>query len=657
MVHNNLYNFIDKKKFKVFSLLFLIFASLFLAFNNYPPLLSIYETSIIYKSFLPINNPALVLSISEDASTTGNFHVLGYAALNISRHISDYIGHNLLSIRLPSVIYSLITLFFFYKIINKWFDWKVAYISSFLLITNNYFLLFQKFLLVQMVTLLCILFMIERYQKLSNKNTKLTIITFSLACALTTLHYIAARYFMIGILFFYLIDFNKFSFLNFKTYLNFTNSNRVKNFLLFIVTIITILTIFYPPNVFILFSKAFFLPIKADDYLSANFDTYINNIIYNLKFYFHFFIFGKSNAFPSDLMLLLPNRIDNIIILCLLLLGIIISLTIRASSFTIFIFFVFLMAISYPLLSNLNLNTATYYNSTSFHSGRIIFSIPFMCLFATLGLKYIYSIFANSKMFVKPIFILLIISFFTFRFYDYFGEIKRFNNYISTYEINFKEPAPTKCLTQPDNYIDSSTIYKSRERHHTHIYYLRLAKFISSRINQQTYEKNVKQVLYVPEDYFTPCLFKIGDNIPTKGEPYYFPMFLTIYLQEQGIEASYFVKKNETKKNYLYKFFKVINRYKSGSKLPEEYPRNQQQENIVKFFIVIVDFLNKYNLTQNLVKSDEKDFKINKIQTGNYRVNITSRKKPNFLIAVNEEQLNEAKNSNNYNLLISLPLL
>ena len=37
-------------------------------------------------------------------------------------------------------------------------------------------------------------------------------------------------------------------------------------------------------------------------------------------------IFGKSNTFPSDLMLLLPNRIDNIIILCLLLLGIIISL-------------------------------------------------------------------------------------------------------------------------------------------------------------------------------------------------------------------------------------------------------------------------------------------------------------------------------------------
>ena len=72
-------------------------------------------------------------------------------------------------------------------------------------------------------------------------------------------------------------------------------------------------------------------------------------------------------------------------------------------------------------------------------------------------------------------------------------------------------------------------------------------------ISYQTYENNVKQILYVPEDYFTPCLFKIGDNIPTKGEPYYFPMFLTIYLQEQGINASYFVKKDETKKDSVHK--------------------------------------------------------------------------------------------------------
>ena len=134
---------VDKVETKYFLIFLLSLISLFLAFYHYPPILSPYEGTIIYKDFLPSNNPLLILSISEDPTTNGPFNTFGYAALMISRYISDYIGHSLSNIRLPSVIFGLIALFLFYVIINRWFHWKVALISTFLLATNQYFLMFQ----------------------------------------------------------------------------------------------------------------------------------------------------------------------------------------------------------------------------------------------------------------------------------------------------------------------------------------------------------------------------------------------------------------------------------------------------------------------------------------------------------------------------------
>ena len=174
---------------KYVSISLLLLIVLFLAFNHYPPTISLYGGAEIYKDFIPTHNPPLIFSISEDPSTTGPFNSFGYAALMLSRYISDYLGHSLSNIRLPSMIYGLIALFLFYVVVNRWFYWKVALVSTFLLATNQHFLMFQHFLLPQMVTLASILFCIERFQNLLTNNSKFAILSFGFACALTTLNY------------------------------------------------------------------------------------------------------------------------------------------------------------------------------------------------------------------------------------------------------------------------------------------------------------------------------------------------------------------------------------------------------------------------------------------------------------------------------------
>ena len=103
-----------------------------------------------------------------------------------------------------------------------------------------------------MLTVATILFTIERFQILLKNDSKFSIFSFGFACALTTLNYWTGRWCMLSILFFYLIDFEKFSFLKYKSYIYFTNFKRIKTILFVLLSTIFILTIFYPGNIFLL---------------------------------------------------------------------------------------------------------------------------------------------------------------------------------------------------------------------------------------------------------------------------------------------------------------------------------------------------------------------------------------------------------------------
>ena len=104
-----------------------------------------------------------------------------------------------------------------------------------------------------MVSMASILFCIERFQNLISKETKLSIISFALACALATLHYWTGRFVVICLMLFYLINFEELNILKIKTYLKITSYKKIKTILLIFMCMTFILILFYPGNIFLLF--------------------------------------------------------------------------------------------------------------------------------------------------------------------------------------------------------------------------------------------------------------------------------------------------------------------------------------------------------------------------------------------------------------------
>ena len=135
---------------------------------------------------------------------------------------------------------------------------------------------------------------------------------------------------------------------------------------------------------------------------------------------------------------------------------------------------------------------------------------------------------------------------------------------------------------------------------------------------------------------------------PNKGSKYYFPMYLTFYLQERGINVSYLVKNDDIKEHFFKKAVDVVDRYRKNKtaysiipslkelSLEEQqalddhlYPKNKEQERVVKLFSVIFDWFENFDFTKNWLKSirNSKNFESESL-IGDYHINTTSRKTP-----------------------------
>ena len=137
--------------------------------------------------------------------------------------------------------------------------------------------------------------------------------------------------------------------------------------------------------------------------------------------------------------------------------------------------------------------------------------------------------------------------------------------------------------------------------------------------------------MYTPSNYVTG-----GGSVPFKGDPYYFPMFLTFYLQELGTGVSYLVKTDEIKESFFKKTIEVIDRYEKNKHLSNEtlfstklYPRNEKQIMILKIANKIVRTLDNFKLGQSLLtfmRNDSINYD-NQYFVNGYIINKTSHKK------------------------------
>ena len=652
---------IKESQIKFFFIISLLGFCFFIAFNNHPLTFGFWETAEIYKNFLPTKKPWMVFSISEDPVLFGPFNTFGYAGLALSRYISDFLGHSVSNIRLPSIIYGLTSLFLFYTIINRWFNWKIALISTFILSTNHYFLIFQHFLLSPMITLTTILFCIERFQNLLKKNNKFSIISFGFACALTTLNYWTSRWCMLSILLFYTVDFEKFSLFNLRSYYLVTNFGRIKNLFLIILSMIVFLIIFFPGNLFLLLTTDFIYPTGRVGEYSDDIYKSIYNIFYNIKYYLKFYIFSSSYQ-VNDLLVYIPRQIENILILLFAFFGVITCLIKKNTYSFLFVLFIFVITLIPPFLSE-TFSTIHYEASSSLTIHRVFFAIPFICLIATLAFNEIYIAALKINNISKFLFPILIFIFLCFRSYSYFIEVKESKNLVNSHNFEFSLPPNSEGVEKS---VDVSH-KEQRKYHYNQTYFFKLAQYISKEIKSKNMSSNKINLIYISADMYTPFNYTTGGGmVPFKGYPYYFPMFLTFYLQELGTGVSYLVKTDEIKESFFKKTIEVIDRYEKNKHLSNEtlfstklYPRNEKQIMILKIANKIVRTLDNFKLGQSLLtfmRNDSINYD-NQYFVNGYIINKTSHKKPDYLIVVNNEQLDAIGDQIEYKLVLSMPSL
>ncbi|MBF0386091.1 MAG: hypothetical protein HQL27_09535 [Candidatus Omnitrophica bacterium] len=514
----------------------LVLLVLFLAGINHPPIITVWESSVIYNNFLPYKKPALYIGIQPGGDSVG-FHGGGrnltYTVLTSTRWIADLLGHNLKILDLLPISYGLLSLFILYVIVKRWFGLNPAVLSVVILASNPSFLFFQHTLVIQVFSVMSIFFCIERMQNLYEKKSNMAAVTFGFACAVAATNYLISRIAMVAIILFYLLCLKE----NFADRASKENlitafRDRLKLALIAFFSMVAILIVFFPANVFLLFNKTFIFS-GLGEYATTLKDT-IGGILYNLKYIYDFYLPGlKSLNRISELIVYNQYPLENKVLIPFFFLGI--AICVKGIFDRKKIFFLYLFSfIVISLLWSFYDTSKAYTNSSSLHVYRIFCLIPFMAVFIALGINCFYERMGKRSFVVKKALIILFVLFMTIRIASYRSEVNAFKRMVESAPFNFNEPAveiPGKGLV---------TVEERRNLFINQAYFYQLARYIENRLTYFPSDKYTRIIVYLPPKFYTPAFYEYGGgDIPRKDHPYYLKMFLTFYLNDLGIKTTY----------------------------------------------------------------------------------------------------------------------
>jgi hypothetical protein len=109
----------------------------------------------------------------------------------------------------------------------------------------------------------------------------------------------------------------------------------------------------------------------------------------------------------------------------------------------------------------------------------------------------------------------------------------------------------------------------------------------------------------------------------------------------------------------------VLDRYKQNKKQSQDnisssgyYPRNKKQEEIVKMFVNIIYWIESFEKGEKWLDSirEKENYNSNMISYGDFFVNTTSNKFPDYLIITSLEEFNQIKDQYEYELVLSMPI-
>ena len=88
------------------------------------------------------------------------------------------------------------------------------------------------------------------------------------------------------------------------------------------------------------------------------------------------------------------------------------------------------------------------------------------------------------------------------------------------------------------------------------------------------------------------------------------------------------------------------------------YPRTKKQEEIAKMFVNIIDWIENFEKGKRWLDSirASSNYNLNVSSIGDYFVNVTSNKSPDYLIITNLEEFDLIKEQYDYELALSMPI-
>jgi hypothetical protein len=646
-------------------LFILIAISTNIVLSGYPQLMGYWEGTTVYWPFAPTTKPFLIFGIQKAADSAGFHGIHGYAFLELARYLSDIIGHSLSNLRILPSVYGVITVFTIYMTIRKYNNPNLAFIVASLIATNILFIVFQRQLQSMSLTMMFLFLCLNRYLNWNSQKTILSAITFGLSCSLLSLNYVIGRICLVAILILSVIDIH-YLFTNPSKLLNLA---RVKNFLYVFFSFLTFLTLFFPLNIVKLFRTDFIFTMMGENVLTTKFG-FADTFIHNIKYFIQYYIIGSdSGIYPSDLILMLPYRIIHPILIPFSIYGLIISIrkkTIFNHVFLILFVLIFIAINLSSIMPNLPFEMSTTLGNPT----RSYFLVPFFIYYSGLG---IYELLVKLKKhrILNYILISTFCLFIVIRISMFNSESNRFKEYIENKQFDFTLPAIEKDWDHDDwtndyirrNIIDNSSItsdllHKDKlELHLNQIYLYNLAKYVKSHIDML---ENIssKNIIYIPENYYTPNYLRYGGASPIKGYAYYFPMYMTFYLQDKGLNISYLVRNDDIKGTLPKRAIDVLDRYNKGENNENQYPTTKEDIKKLKYVEKILGVLSEFELVNNYIQNlrRQEHYEPDAVSIGEYYVVKTSSTKPDYYLITDSKQLEQIQKYPNMEIALSLPL-
>lgn len=470
---------------------------------NYVPVLGYWEVSTVYyeiNNFFDHRFRDYRWIIQEGANVAGQYGNHGYPLLKIFNPFIKFfnLNYSIFLVHFIPKIYSLVALFFFWKLIKRFTNNFVSIITTMLLSINIVFVLMSNQLLPLTITFMSLVITLYFFETIvfAENISKSRFIALGFSYSLLALHYSMGRFSLVFLLCwqFFVSIYRKDRF-------------KLKGFFVSLLSMIAFLVIYYPRNFKYLFSSEFLFPRYAEVAKSNIFQM----IIFNIKEFVTTFVTWSGFTEIERLIVLCgePGHFIDFPVFILSLAGLIVFC--KKYNGVKLLFYISLIGLlfSLPLLSDLRPDKLRTTMSI-FRMFLNLFSIYFLLSFF---LQFLYE---KSKKIIIII-ALLFISFELFVFADLYRNIQKSVNRIS---IDFTKKWDKNIISS----LPATEIQ---------LYVREFAKFISINISEKD------SILYLDEEKYTPR-FYYSHGMDDPPQPF-LKVLLFLYLEDIGLKTTYYI--------------------------------------------------------------------------------------------------------------------